>query len=150
MRAATPTAAAELACMDVSSLKNQLASLHNKLTRQIEFSINQLAQKLDFLARRLVSPLQQLENKANQLKQLQNRFALAMQQQLQAHQQHLLRLKNSVEQLNPQAVLARGYALVQTEKGEVVRSTSQIKLTDMVQIRFAEGQAGAEIKLIEK
>ncbi|MGB7816574.1 MAG: exodeoxyribonuclease VII large subunit [Methylotenera sp.] len=149
MRAATPTAAAELACMDVSSLKNQLANLYNHLNKQMTFTLNQQAQKLDFLARRLVSPLQQLENKENQLKQLQNRFALAMQQQLQTHQQHLLRLKNSVEQLSPQAVLARGYALVQTEKGEVVRSTSQIKLSDIVQIHFATGKATAKINKIE-
>jgi exodeoxyribonuclease VII large subunit len=150
MRAATPTAAAELACMDKATLQNQLTSLLNHLNKQITFTLNQQAQKLDFLARRLVSPLQQLENKANYLKQLQNRFALAMQQQLQTHQQNLLRLKNSIEQLNPLAVLARGYALVQTKKGEVVRSISQIKLTDIVQIRFSEGQAEAEIKHVEK
>ena len=149
MRAATPTAAAELACMDVNSLKNQLANLYNQLNKQMTFTLNQQAQKLDFLARRLVSPLQQLENKENQLKQLQNRFTLAMQQQLQTHQQHLLRLKNSIEQLSPQAVLARGYALVQTEKGEVVRSTSQIKLSDTLQIHFATGKATAKVNKIE-
>ncbi len=150
MRAATPTAAAELACMDINSLKNQLASLQNKFTRQIEFTLNQLAQKLDFLARRLVSPLQRLESKAIQINQLKNRMDIALQRRLQTLQQHVLRLKNSLEQLNPNAVLARGYALVQTEKGEVVRSTSQIKLTDTIQIRFSEGQAVAEIKHIEK
>lgn len=150
MRAATPTAAAELACMDKASLQNQLISLLNHLNKQMTFTLNQHSQTLDFLARRLVSPLQQLGNKANQLKQLQNRFTLAIQQQLQTHQQTLLRLKNSLEQLNPNAVLARGYALVQTEKGEVVRSFTQIKLTDIVQIRLSEGQAEAEIKHIEK
>lgn len=150
MRAATPTAAAELACMDVNSLKNQLASLQNKFTRQIEFTLNHLAQKLDFLAHRLVSPIQQLEIKSVQIDQLRHRMDIALQRYLQIHQQHVLRLKDSLAQLNPQAVLGRGYALVQTEKGEVVRSTSQIKLTDMVQIRFAEGQAEAEIKHIGK
>lgn len=149
IRAATPTAAAELACMDKASLQNQLTSLLNHLNKQMTFMLNQHSQKLDFLARRLVSPLQQLENKANYLKQLQNRFAFAMQQQLQTHQQNLLRLKNSIEQLNPLAVLARGYALVQTEKGEVVRSISQIKLTDIVQIRFATGKATAKINKID-
>ncbi|MEI2635381.1 MAG: exodeoxyribonuclease VII large subunit [Methylotenera sp.] len=150
MRAATPTAAAELACMDVNSLKNQLANLYIHLNKQMTFTLNQQAQKLDFLARRLVSPLQQLENKVTQIHQLKHRMDIALQRYLQMQQQHVLRIKCSLEQLNPQAVLARGYALVQTEKGEVVWSTSQIKLTDTVQIRFTEGQAVAEIKHIEK
>ena len=145
MRAATPTAAAELACMDVRSLKNQLASLHNKLTRQIEFSLNQLAQKLDFLARRLISPLQQLENKAVQINHLKHRMDIALQRHLQMHQQHLLRLKNSVEQLNPQAVLARGYAIVYVRTGELIKSTQQIKVGDIVNMTFGHGNADATI-----
>ncbi len=149
MRAATPTAAAELACMEVNSLKNQLANLYNHLNKQMTFTLNQQAQKLDFLARRLVSPLQQLENKANQLKQLQNRLALAIQQQLQTHQQHLLRLKNSVEQLNPNAVLARGYAIVQNRMGELVKNSQQLQINEQVNITLSQGSASASIVHID-
>ena len=149
MRAATPTAAAELACMDVSSLKNQLANLYNHLNKQMTFTLQQHSQKLDFLARRLVSPLQQLENKAHQLNQLQNRLTLAMQQQLQTHQQHLLRLKNSVEQLNPQAVLARGYAIVQNRMGELVKNSQQLQINEQVNITLGQGSASASIVHID-
>ncbi len=149
MRAATPTAAAELACMDVSSLKNQLASLQNKFTRQIEFTLNQLAQRLDFLARRLVSPLQQLESKAVQIDQLKHRMEIALQRRLQTHQQILLRLKNSLQQLNPNAVLARGYAIVQNRMGELVKNSQQLQINEQVNITLGQGSASASIVHID-
>ena len=89
MRAATPTAAAELACIDSTSLKNQVVSLQNQLNKQITFTLNQYAQKLDFLARRLMSPMQQIDNKATQIAQLQHRMDIGFQSILKSHQQHV-------------------------------------------------------------
>jgi len=103
------------------------------------------AQKLDFLARRLISPLQQLENHTKQLKQLQSRLVFAMQQQLQKHQQTFLRLKNSIEQLSPQAVLARGYAMVFDESGKIIKDAQKLTVNQSVNIKFGHGEANAEI-----
>ena len=150
MRAATPTAAAELACMDVSSIKNQLASLQNQLDKQVTFSLNQHSQKLDYLARRLVSPLQQLENKALQLQQLQNRLGLAMQQQLQSKKQALMRLSSSIAQLGPHNVLARGYAFVANNQGQLVKTSQQLRLGETVNITLYQGSASADIVATQK
>jgi len=145
LRAATPTAAAELACQDLEALKTHIYQLWSRLERRMNTGLQACGQKMDFLARRLVSPQQQLGNKANQLKLLQNRLALAMQQQLQTHRQALLRLKNSIEQLNPQAVLARGYAIVHDETGKIVKTTQEIKIGKPVNIIFGHGSADATI-----
>ena len=145
MRAATPTAAAELACMDVSSIKNHLISLQNQLNKQITFTLNQHNQKLDFLARRLVSPLQQLQNKVAQLNQLKHRMDIGLLRRLQTHQQHILMLKNSLDQLNPQNVLSRGYALVANNKGEIIKNSAQLQLGERINIRLQQGTAGATI-----
>jgi exodeoxyribonuclease VII large subunit len=145
MRAATPTAAAELACMDVGAQKNQLISLQNQLNKQITFTLNQQAQKLDFLARRLISPSQQIENKLAQTKQLQHRMDIGLQGMFKTHHQHVLSLKNSLEQLNPHNVLARGYALVANDKGELIKSSAQLQLGERVNITLQKGSAGANI-----
>ena len=150
MRAATPTAAAELACIDTSSLKNQLISLQNQLNKQITFTLNQHSQKLDFLARSLVSPLQQLEINRRHLNVLQSRLNVGIGQQLQTQQHSVLRLKNSLQQLNPSAVLARGYAMVQNLNGELVQSSQQLALGQLVKITLHEGSANANIHSIEK
>ena len=155
MRAATPTAAAELACADIRVLQNQLINLQNRLNKQMQFLLNQTSQKLDFLARRLISPKQQIENRATQMLQLQRRLTLAMQQNLQMHQQKLLRLTSSIEQLNPNAVLARGYAIVHSEisQNDLLNPLPQKLITDAQQIQpetrlnitFYKGSAAAKV-----
>ena len=155
MRAATPTAAAELACADIRVLQNQLVNLQNRLNKQMQFLLNQTGQKLDFLARRLISPKQQIENRATQMRQLQRRLTLAMQQNLQMHQQKLLRLSSSIEQLNPNAVLARGYAIVHSEisQNDLLNPLPQKLITDAQQIQpetrlnitFYKGSAAAKV-----
>ncbi len=145
LRAATPTAAAELACMDKTASKNQLANLQSQLNKQMQFVLNQHAQKLDYLARRLISPAQQIDNKKAQLGQLTHRMQMALQRRLQTQQQQLLRLKNNLEHLNPQAVLTRGYAFVQNNVGEIISSTAQLSTNDEVKLTFGIGVAEAKI-----
>ena len=70
---------------------------------------------------------------------------IALQKHLQTHQQHLLRLKNSVEQLNPQAVLARGFAIVQNRRGELVKNSQQLQINEQVNITLGQGSASASI-----
>ena len=149
MRAATPTAAAELACIDTASLRNQAINLQNQLNKQITFTLNQYAQKLDFLARRLISPTQQLTVKINQINQLKHRMDIALQRYLQTHNQHLLMLKNSLAQLNPKNVLSRGYAMVHDEAGQIVKSTQQLKVGNAVNLTFEKGSASATIVVIK-
>lgn len=160
MRAATPTAAAELACADIRVLQNQLLNLQNRLNKQINFLLNQMAQKLDFLARRLISPTQQIENRATQIKQLQHRLNLAFQQTMQTYQHHLLRLSSSIEQLNPNAVLARGYAIVHSEvsqndllnpkSAELIIDAQQITPESRLNITFYKGSAKAQVVSVKK
>ncbi len=149
MRAATPTAAAELACQDVEILKTQIMQIWHRLERRMNAGLQAHSQTLDFLARRLISPLQQLESKSSQLKQLQNRLNLAMQQQLRMRQQTLQNLQNSITQLSPQAVLARGYAMVQDKSGKLITSAQQTKTGAVVHIQFATGGADATIIYIK-
>ena len=145
LRAATPTAAAELACMDVTAQKNQLMSLQNQLHKQMTYTLNQQSQKLDFLARRLIAPLQLLQNKGAQLNQLKHRMDIGLQRRLQTHQQHLLMLNNSLQQLNPQNVLSRGYALVAKMNGEIIKNSAQAQLGECVNITFQQGSVSATI-----
>ena len=145
VRAATPTAAAELASQDMQSLKIQIEQIWTRLQRRINTSLQNHAQKLDYLARRLISPMQQIENKATQLKQLQHRMDIGLQGILKLQQQHVLRLQNSLAQLNPHNVLARGYAMVQNSGGEIVKNSQQLNVGESVKITLHLGEADATI-----
>lgn len=145
MRAATPTAAAELACPDMQTQKNQLKTLQNQLEKQITFTLNQLNQKLDFLSRRLISPAQQIENKRAQLVQLQNRMDIGIASLIKLNQQRLFNVQNSLHQLNPHNVLARGYAIVQNESGAALTNSVQLTLNQAIHITLSQGRAKANV-----
>lgn len=143
-RAATPTAAAELSSTRLVEMQQVMTQLRQRLARLITIKLQADSQKLDYLTKRLISPLQQLQNQSAQLKQLQNRLAYAIQQQLQKKQHTFLQLKSSIEKLSPQAVLARGYAIV-SQNDQVITNSSQVELSQEVNIRLNIGEATAII-----
>jgi exodeoxyribonuclease VII large subunit len=149
VRAATPTAAAELACMDLQIQKDQLNNIWQRLERRMNTGLQAQSQKLDYLARRLVSPTQQLENKFNQTRQLKNRMGIAFQGILKTQQYQVLQLQNSLAQLNPKNVLARGYAMVQDDTGKMIQSRLQTKIGMPISIVFHDGSADATVNHIK-
>jgi exodeoxyribonuclease VII large subunit len=150
MRAATPTAAAELAAPARETLFNALRQLQQHLSRSLKFNLQQRAQTLDYLARRLVSPLDKIAQQQLQLAQIHSRLKNSMQQQISYKQQHLMRLSQNLQHLNPQAVLTRGYALVQDAQGNIINSSSQLQTGDTVKLTLGSGAADAIISRIHK
>lgn len=145
VRAATPTAAAELVTPSRDNLINALSQLNQQLMRTMQYLLNQREQTLDYLSRRLISPLQLIEQQKSQLSQLNYRFNNAIHLQIQHKQHDLLRLSQNLTHLNPQAVLTRGYAFVQNKLGEIVTSSQQLNEKDQVKLTFGRGSAEATI-----
>ncbi|MDD2932424.1 MAG: exodeoxyribonuclease VII large subunit [Methylotenera sp.] len=145
IRAATPTAAAELATPSREAILGSLKQLKLQLVKNIQFALNQKAQALDYMARRLISPTQQIEQQKMRLLQLANRLNISITQQLQTKQQHLQRLSQNLTHLNPQAVLTRGYAFVQNKRGEIISASQQLQNGDEVTLTFGMGSAEATI-----
>ena len=54
-------------------------------------------------------------------------------------------LGQSLEHLNPQAVLARGYAIVAMAAGDIVVDSAQLGVGDAVNLTLARGRADATI-----
>jgi len=150
MRAATPTAAAELVTPSRDALLNSIRQLKLQLTKNMQFLLNQRTQALDFLARRLISPSQQIEQQKLQLAQAAYRLQNAIGQQLKTKQQGLLRLSQNLQHLNPQAVLTRGYAFVQDTNGAIISNSAQLNKDDAVKLTFGSGSAEATISKIER
>jgi len=150
IRAATPTAAAELVTPSRDALLNSINQIKLHLARNLQFLLNQRTQALDYLARRLISPSQQIEQQKLQLVQITRRLQSAALQQLKTRQQNLLRLSQNLQHLNPEAVLTRGYAFVQDANGSIVSSGDQLHKGDEVKLTFATGSADAVINQVNR
>jgi exodeoxyribonuclease VII large subunit len=147
-RAPTPTAAAEMATPDRETLLKHLLQQQQTLQRSMAYKLNRYAQQLDFIARRLLSPAQQVMHKCAHLEQLAIRLNSTMKQAVSKQEEQLLRLSHNLAHLNPNAVLNRGYAIVQSKSGSVISTAKQTQPGEEVNITFAQGSAHAEIKKI--
>lgn len=145
IRAATPTAAAELATPSREGLLNNLQQMHQQLGKNMQYLLAQRGQTLDYLARRLISPLQQITQQKTQLSQSAYRLNNAIIQQMRNKQQNLLRLSQNLSHLNPQAVLSRGYAFVQDKLGNIINNSEQLTAGEEVSLSFGVGSADATI-----
>ena len=150
-RAPTPSAAAEMAVPLKTDLQQALSNYKSELYTSIA---NKIEQKR--LLIRSFNP-ENLEIRFRNIQQpLLNRFALArdnLSKNLQDRIKELrIRIANNVtvlENASPQEIFKRGYSMVTTEDGTIVRSTSQVKVGSTLKIVPAEGQITAEVKELE-
>jgi len=165
VRAPTPTAAAELVSPDRQIQRQQLAQLQSRLARQIDYTLSNRMQQLDYLARRLIHPGERIRQRGEELTHLQARLHAALQrmldnalsrfapmplrlqravmQQLVLRQTRLHTLAQSLQHLNPQSVLERGYSMARKQDGSLVRSSKQVSEGEVLELTFAEGQIEA-------
>ena len=106
VRAATPTAAAELLSPDVRNLQQKITHFEHLFTRRFEQTLQQHQQRLDFLIRRIRHPKERIEQQQQRLSQAQQRLHKGLQDHLaqrQVRQQHLTQRLTGA---NPQKTLA--------------------------------------------
>ena len=150
-RAPTPSAAAEMAVPLKTDLQQALSNYKSELYTSIA---NKIEQKR--LLIRSFNP-ENLEIRFRNIQQpLLNRFALArdnLSKNLQDRIKELrIRIANNVtvlENASPQEIFKRGYSMVTTEDGTIVRKSSQVSVDSKLRIVPAEGQITAEVKELE-
>ncbi len=123
---------------EVAMLGQRLASAVSgqRERRQLRFSA--LAQRLD---RARPQPAQIAER----LSHLQYRLAQQFEWQLSQRNAKLAALQRGLIQLDPHAVLSRGYALAIGPDGRAVRDASSLEAGACLQLSFARGQAAATV-----
>ncbi len=145
VRAATPTAAAELVSPSRAMLLANLNQLIGQLNKSIQTLLGQRGQTLDYLAKRLISPAQQIEHQKQQIRQIAYRLNMAIQKQLENKQNSLHQLNQNLQHLNPNAVLTRGYAFAENKQGQIINSANQLSVGDDIKLTFGIGSADVSV-----
>ncbi len=167
-RAATPTAAAELAVPNRAELLDRVGALARRAGREIGRRIETAAQRVDGLARRLVHPAERLRAGRALLVQLAARLGAATARRLDApryavhalHQQltagaarrralagaRLAEIHGRLSVLDPHAVLGRGYSITRSAEGVVLRDAARVAAGERVHTTLARGAIESEVK----
>ena len=147
LRAATPSNAAELAVPDQDSLGQSLDSMSAAMATALSRQLRNARQHLDILSKSpaLQSPAGYLDKKEKDLEFLKNRLISAENQIIGRKNQNYIALAAKLDAMSPLKVLTRGYAMVQAESNEVLRSVSDVELGQRIHIRLSDGALSATV-----
>ncbi len=139
-RAATPSAAAELAVPDQLALKAFLLSVEGSLVRQVLGILERSRQRLDELVGRspLMQPQKLFGEPANRLQQLQEALERAARGAV-SEKRHAFSLQaEKLQALSPLAVLGRGYSIAEKE-GALLKSVKEVRPGDTIRAHLRDG-----------
>ena len=146
LRAPTPSAAAELAVPNISDLILKLEGYNNRyklaLKKKVEFM--KLRYEKCMNSRVFKEPMQKINEKYilvdMKIKSIQNSMASIYNKK----KTEMVKNISKLDALSPLKTLTRGYSIVQKD-GKIVKSVSQLKKDEEVDIRLTDGKAKARI-----
>lgn len=174
LRAPTPTGAAEMAVPTVLDIKTLIDNYKIRLNKNIKNMVNTKFIKLRSLRQSFIlkNPMSMYEVKEQKLdtlidilnkdikniindkNNLLNKIKLSVVLQ---NPENLIKdkkvkfdlLVNTLKLVNPLGILDKGYSLVQIDN-KIIKSSSDVKVNDILNIRLHEGSIKAEVKEVEK
>ena len=143
VRAATPSAACELAIPDMQSIFTKLSNYREALDMQAEQRCTQLRQQMILLQRQLEAgrPDRKLLKHKLLYERLENRLSQAIKEKYRSRQQMFSRYVDQLSGLAPTNRLKGGYAFAQTKNGRPVASIEQLEKEVPFSLTFSDGEA---------
>jgi len=174
MRAATPTAAAELAVPDKLSLLQGLDNVDKHLNRSILNKVNEYEKrlkratssylfesperlydrqelKLDNLINRLSikNPVNMIDTNIQKLVKQDELMQLIIQQRLNVKSKEFKSVLDKLNLLNPLSIMSKGYAIIKTDN-KLIKSVEEVSVDQEIDITVADGSIGVKVLSKEK
>jgi len=142
LRAATPSAAAELVVPDRLVLAARLQELKRRLNAALQDRVSWAWDEISDLRDRLRPQRfsRKLEERKQHTADLSDRLERAFSNRIGCERLLLAEMKTALDSRNPLAVLARGYCVAE-KAGSVVKSADAIMRGDRMKIRFYDGSS---------
>ncbi|MBQ6602731.1 MAG: exodeoxyribonuclease VII large subunit [Eubacterium sp.] len=152
LRAPTPSAAAELATIDVRELINRIEAGGQRLSAAMNRILNDRQRRLAVLKTRLAaaSPKARLERQKEALGFLKDRLVRAKTVGLERKRNALAVLAGRLEGLSPVKKLSGGFSYVENERKQAVTATDQVSAGERLYIHVTDGMITAKAETIEK
>ena len=151
-RASTPSNAAEIAVPDCREIAEVLAGFELRASQSMRKQLNTLRERLDVCAQRrvLTDPMTLVDNRRMELDRSRERLASAEEKILAVKRQRFVASTAKLEAMSPLKVLTRGYAIVDDEKGNAIRSAGQLHNGDRITLRLSDGRANCLVEDVRR
>ena len=152
VRAATPTAAAEIAVPNLNELSNNIKNFEQRLrlyfVKYIENAKMLMGRLLESVA--FKRPEQRIIEEQQRIDALLKRLGREIEVMNKSDRQRLLLLEKQLVALSPYNVLNRGYAIVYNAGHEIVSSVKQVKLAAELEVRLRDGRITSVTKSVKE
>jgi exodeoxyribonuclease VII large subunit len=152
VRALTPSEAAELVAPAAEEVAAGLAQQRQRLDAALRNRVLAARVRLDTVARQRAfrRPFALVQDRQRHLDELETRSGRDLRRILERCTQVVGTLAARLETLSPLAVLGRGYSLTQrADNGQIIRSSTELAPGDVIESRFARGQARSRVETVE-
>ena len=141
-RASTPSNAAEIAVPDQNDVRARLAVMKRRMIKIEGDRLAALRERLAALGQKRVlrDPMAFLADKRLLLDYTQKSLASLAERQVAQRRQRFAALCAALDAMSPLRVLARGYAVVRTADGTVLRRAGEVSAGDTVGVTLSEGR----------
>ena len=145
VRCSTPTDAGKRVVPDVEEELARVRTARDRARRAVTTTL--AAERAGLRAARsrpvLADPATLVTGRRAEVESLRDRARRCTTARLEAARADLVHTRARVVALSPQATLDRGYAVVQTADGSVVRDPADVVLGERLRLRLAAGELGA-------
>lgn len=152
LRASTPTDAGKRIVPDVAEERLMFAQIRAQLERSVAQLVERERFGLAQVASRpvLADPASTLLARAEDLERLRTRARNSVSHRVVRSKEELSQLRARVTALSPQQTLERGYVLMQTTGGQLVRDATALSPGDSVSVRAATGALDATVTAVHQ
>jgi exodeoxyribonuclease VII large subunit len=146
-RASTPTDAAKRVVPDIEQEISDINKIRDRMYRRllssVEYELNQIAQ----LRNRPVmkDPGVMIKVRKDYLTALRDGSHRGFKALLDIEKKEIKGVIAHLRSLSPQSTMDRGYAVVQSDDGKIVRDATKLKAGSVLRIRAAKGEAKASV-----
>ncbi|MBU3891790.1 exodeoxyribonuclease VII large subunit [Serratia rhizosphaerae] len=129
-----------------------LFKLQRRLEEGMQHQLRLTSRRSERLQQRLnqVQPLGRIHRCQQRIQQQEYRLQQALERQLNGYRQRFGVACSQLEAVSPLATLARGYSVTQTPRGEVLKTTKQAQVGEILKTRLQDGWLESEVKTIKK
>lgn len=152
LRAPTPSAAAELAVYELSSVQIMCEEYKRRMYQQIKQRIDFSRRQTEQMAFRLkvAHPRQKLNEQRQYLADLDSRMRIRMNSALEESRHKLAIYIEKMKGLSPLQKLNQGYAYVTDKSGRTVRSIKDTKQGEVLDVYVTDGRVRTQVMDIYK
>ncbi|MDO5339477.1 MAG: exodeoxyribonuclease VII large subunit [Eubacteriales bacterium] len=147
MRAPTPSAAAELAVIEVAAVENKIYEYERRLKQQMMYSLSARRDYLERLKLQIdyLNPVNQIYDKRQRLMNFEEKLTMSVKRCIADNRNRLRLYASRLDGLSPLKKLDMGYGYIENSDNDRIVSVKQVSAEDEITVYLKDGSIRTKV-----